>query len=195
MDIAVVTNPEFVETQIEYRDLNGFLASVERRAFVMARVALGNREDALDIVQDTMLVMVNKYRNKPCEEWRPLFFRVLQNRIRDLYRYRKVRNRFGGWLRQPFDSDDDSDPFQQVADVPGNNPAVELESRRSMEAVSTAVAALPRRQQQAFMLRCWEGLSTAETATAMGCSEGSVKTHYFRALQALQEALKEHYHG
>ncbi|MCK9564372.1 MAG: RNA polymerase sigma factor [Bacteroidales bacterium] len=195
MDFSVVSNAEFAETQVVFRDLEGFLAAVERRAFLMARVALGNDNDALDIVQDTMLVMVRKYQNKPSEEWRPLFFRVLQNRIRDLYRYRKVRSRFAGWLGSPFDGEDDSDPFQQVADVPGNNPAVELESRRSMEAVSTAVAALPRRQQQAFMLRCWEGLSTADTATAMGCSEGSVKTHYFRALQALQEALKEHYHG
>lgn len=195
MEVTVVNNARLAETEVEFRDLDGFLAAVERRAFLMARVALGNDNDALDIVQDTMLVMVRKYRNKPSDEWRPLFFRVLQNRIRDLHRYRKVRNRFAGWIGSPSDDEEGTDPFQQVADVASNNPAAELESRRSMEAVSAAVAALPRRQQQAFMLRCWEGLSTADTAKAMSCSEGSVKTHYFRALQALQLALKEHYHG
>ncbi len=194
MEIPIVNNAEFADTETLYQDLDGFLASVERRAFLMARMALGNEDDALDSVQDAMLVMVRKYRDKPNDEWRPLFFRVLQNRIRDIYRYRKVRNRFGGWLRSSFDPEDDSDPFQQVADVPGNNPETSLASRRSMEALSDAVAALPRRQREAFMHRCWEGLSTADTATAMKCSEGSVKTHYFRALQALQGALKEHYH-
>ena len=179
-----------------FTDLNAFLAAVERRAFLMARVALGNDDDALDSVQDAMLVMARKYRAKPSVEWRPLFFRVLQNRIRDLYRYRQVRNRFGGWLKGPGgDADEGPDPFQLVADVATNNPAVQLESARSMAALWKAVGALPLRQQQAFMLRCWEGLSTAETATFMSCSEGSVKTHYFRALQALKEALKEHYDG
>ena len=177
-------------------DLNAFLAAVERRAFLMARVALGNDDDALDSVQDAMLVMVRKYRTKPSGEWRPLFFRVLQNRIRDLHRYRQVRHRFAGWLKGPGDDDDEGpDPFQLVADVASNNPAVQLASARSMAALWQAVGALPLRQQQAFMLRCWEGLSTAETATSMNCSEGSVKTHYFRALNALKEALKEHYDG
>ncbi|KJS08380.1 MAG: hypothetical protein VR73_05805 [Gammaproteobacteria bacterium BRH_c0] len=178
----------------EFGSLNEFLAAVERRAFLMARVSLGNQDDAMDTVQDAMLVMVRKYSHKPVGEWRPLFFKILQNRILDVHRHRKVRNRFTGWLTG-FNSDaqDEPDLFQQVADVASNNPAHQVEQGQSMEALSAAIAALPLRQQQAFMLRCWEGLSTADTAASMKCSEGSVKTHYFRALQSLKEALKEHY--
>lgn len=179
----------------EFSNLNEFLAAVERRAFLMARVSLGDQDDAMDTVQDAMLVMVRKYAHKPVNEWRPLFFKVLQNRILDVHRHRKVKNRFTGWLKS-YASDDQSeapDPFQQVADVPGNNPAHQLEQSQSMAALTAAIALLPARQQQAFMLRCWEGLSTADTAQAMGCTEGSVKTHYFRALQFLKGALKEHY--
>ncbi|MFA5632240.1 MAG: RNA polymerase sigma factor [Porticoccaceae bacterium] len=173
--------------------MDQFLSTVERRAYLMARTALGNHDDALDAVQDAMLLLVRKYSHKSDEEWRLLFFRILHNRIRDMIRRRMVRNRFGGWLNRRLGDDDElDDPFQHVADVESNNPGHNLERRQSMEALSRAVADLPTRQREAFMLRCWEGLSTAETAAVMKCSEGSVKTHYSRALHCLQEQLKEY---
>lgn len=173
--------------------MDRFLASVERRAFVMARTALRNEEDALDTVQDAMLMLVKQYQHKTEDEWRLLFFRILNNRIRDIIRRRTVRSKFGGWLGSfNRDGDEDEDPFQQVADIASNNPAMHLERNQSMAAITQAVAQLPPRQQQAFMLRCWEGLSTAETATVMKCTEGSVKTHYSRALHHLQQQLREH---
>lgn len=193
--MPLVSAPTDSRDEPEFSSLNEFLAAVERRAFLMARVSLGDQDDAMDTVQDAMLVMVKKYSHKPVGEWRPLFFKILQNRILDVHRHRKVKNRFTGWLTSysPDDQDDGPDPFQQVADVASNNPARQVEQQQSMAALLAAIAALPLRQQQAFMLRCWEGLSTADTAAAMKCSEGSVKTHYFRALQSLKDALKEHY--
>ena len=172
--------------------LDNFLATVERRAFLMARTALGNDEDALDTVQDAMLMLVKKYRHKPEQEWRLLFFRIVNNRIRDVVRRRTVRNRFSGWLGGGDwgDEQDDADPFQQVADRAANNPGHALERRQSMEQLDKALRALPGRQLEAFMLRCWEGMSTAETALVMKCSEGSVKTHYSRALHTLQNKLE-----
>lgn len=175
-------------------ELDRFLASVERRAFLIARTALGDQDDALDSVQDAMLLLVKKYGHKSEDEWRLLFFKILHNRIRDVIRRRTVKNRFTGWLPSFASSRDaeQDDPFQHVADTESNNPALAVERQQSMAALTQAVEELPYRQQQAFMLRCWEGLSTLETASVMGCSEGSVKTHYSRALHSLREQLEEH---
>ena len=178
---------------VDQSGLNRFLASVERRAFLIAVTSLQDQEDALDVVQDAMMMLAKKYGHKSEEEWRPLFFRILNNRIRDIIRRRTVKNRFSGFLTifSRDDSEELSDPFQQVADTSGNTPVEMMEKEHIWAAVSLAVAELPRRQQEAFLLRCIEGMSTEETATAMGCSQGSVKTHYSRALQALQSMLGE----
>jgi RNA polymerase sigma-70 factor (ECF subfamily) len=161
---------------------------------MIARLSLRSDEDALDTVQTAMMQLVQKYAHKPPEEWRPLFYRILDSRIRDWHRRRMVRDRVIGWLgpKRGEEGDRDApDPVQLAPDIPGNNPAESFERGRTMEAVAAAVARLPQRQRQAFLLRCWEGLSTGETAYAMKCSEGSVKTHYHRALQALRELLEE----
>ena len=190
----MLNDVEGTETEPCFESLNDFLASVERRAYLMARFALKHHDDALDVVQDTMLIMVRKYADKSSAEWRLLFFRVLQNRIRDLYRYQKVRRKVTGWLPGQYSGDsENADPFQAVADRESNNPLHELTRNRGMQRLAQAVNALPMRQQQAFMLRCWEGLSTAEAADVMKCSEGSVKTHYFRALKVLQEQLEDYH--
>jgi len=176
-----------------HTEMDKFFSTVERRAFLMARTALRNQEDALDVVQDAMMMLVKNYRHKPADEWRLLFFRILNNRIKDTIRRRMVRSKFGGWLPLSGQENEEAgDPFQQVADSAANNPAEDLARRQSMEALASAVANLPTRQREAFMLRCWEGLSTIETAAVMKCSEGSVKTHYSRALYFLQEQLKEY---
>ena len=178
---------------VDSDNLDTFLATVERRAYLMARTALGNHEDALETVQDAMMMLVKKYRHKSEDDWRLLFFRILNNKTRDLLRRRTVRHRFTGWLGGVrTDREDSGDPFQHVADVPANNPQRALERDRSMAELESALSALPPRQREAFMLRCWEGMSTAETAAIMKCSEGSVKTHYSRALHNLQEKLEDY---
>ncbi len=174
------------------RELDRFLAEVERRAFRMAQVALRDADDALDVVQDAMLKLARNYGTKPSAEWRPLFYRILENGIRDLQRRRSVRKRFMTWLPGPKEDPDNEaqDPLDSVADTA---PAVteRLMQDQAMEKLEASLRELPARQREAFMLRNFEGLDVAATATAMGCSEGSVKTHYSRAVHTLREQLGE----
>lgn len=174
------------------QELNQFLAEIERRAFRMAQVALRDPDDALDVVQDAMLKLARNYATRPAAQWRPLFYRILENGIRDLQRRRAVRKRFMAWL--PGTKDDPEgeapDPLDAVADAA---PAVpeQLMRDQAMEKLEASLQKLPARQREAFMLRNFEGLDVAETASAMGCSEGSVKTHYSRAVHTLREQLGE----
>ena len=169
------------------RALDRFLSDVERRAYRIARIAVRNDDDALDIVQDAMLQLARRYGRRPAEEWRPLFFRILQNRIRDCLRRRKVRTQLMGWWPKSVE-DADADPLDAIADA-GPLPAQRVATSQAMHALELALAELPARQQEAFMLRNFEGLDVADTALAMRCSEGSVKTHYSRAVHALRERL------
>lgn len=172
------------------RALDQFLVSVERRAFKIARLGLRNDDDALDAVQDAMMKLVAAYASRPKEEWPPLFYRILTNRVRDLQRRRTVRGRIMSWLPAR-DAEDEGEEFDPIGQAPSNeaSPARRLELDEAIGVLETAVAELPTRQQQAFLLRNYEGLDVNATAQAMGCSEGSVKTHYFRALETLRAKL------
>lgn len=141
------------------------------------------------MVQDAMFRFARRYAARPHEEWRPLFFRVLVNRIRDGYRRKAVRARFDAWLGR---SEDGPDPLEALPGSPAERPDERVAAAEAMDALADGMAALPPRQREAFMLRCLEGLDVRDTARAMGCSEGSVKTHYFRALAALRERLEEY---
>ena len=158
--------------------MNSFLADVERRAFKIALFATANSDDALDVVQDAMLAFVKRYASRPAAEWGVLFHRTLQSRIIDWHRRSAVRNRFRGWLWRDNEDTDEEDPIATVPDTATPDPAEQMMRRDLGAAIENALRTLPLRQQQAFLLRAWEGLDVAETAYAMGCSEGSVKTHY-----------------
>jgi RNA polymerase sigma-70 factor (ECF subfamily) len=179
--------------QTRSRALNQFLAGVELKAFKIAQAGLRHEDDAHDAVQDAMLQLARAYADRPAEEWKPLFYRILENRIRDMQRRRTVRGRVIAWL--PFRGDEDEDEPDPIAQAPSPDlePTQRLELDQAMSVLEKAVGELPRRQQQAFLLRALEGLDVAETATAMGCSEGSVKTHYFRAVQSLRAQLGDLY--
>ncbi len=171
--------------------LDRFLAGVERRAFLTARFATGDADEAHDIVQDAMLQLVRSYANRGEQEWGPLFHTILQSRISDWRRRTKVRNRLRVWFGGR-DEDDEADPLQNMVDNRSPDPPGQLRDKQAMAALETAIHRLPPRQQQAFLLRVWEGLDIAQTARAMKCSEGSVKTHYSRAVHALREQLEDH---
>ena len=175
-------------------ELNRFLAGVERRAFRIAEFSLRDRDDALDVVQAAMLRLAQGYGQRPSAEWQPLFYRILYNGIRDCQRRRAVRSRrFGwlpGWLADDAGEPDSDDPLARVADG-APDPVLRLMAGEAMDRLARALESLPARQQEAFVLRCLEGMDVADTAAAMGCSDGSVKTHYFRALQTLRERLGE----
>ena len=164
---------------------------MERRAFRMACLATHNEADALDIVQDAMLKLAQRYAQRGEDEWAPLFQRILQTRILDWHRRNKVRNR---WRWFGWGSDEEhANMLDNVADPAGRDPHAQLMNQQAMSAVDDAVEQLPSRQQQALLLRLWEGMSVAATAQAMGCSEGSVKTHYSRAVHTLRDMLEEHH--
>ncbi|MEM7765433.1 MAG: RNA polymerase sigma factor [Pseudomonadota bacterium] len=174
--------------------LNQFLMDVERKAFAMAKLSLGNADDALDVVQDSMMKLAKRYAKRSPTEWRPLFFRILKNAIRDHYRRRASFTKRFTLMSGLFRKD------EEVSDVTEWHPGRETdqpEVRQQLDSVTAqaeaAVSGLPDRQREAFLLRSWEGLSVAETAKAMACSEGSVKTHHSRAVHRLREVLGEHW--
>jgi len=174
------------------QQLNRFLAEVERRALRIAEIAVRDRDEALDLVQDAMIKLVRNYSGRSKEEWTPLFYRILQNGVRDWQRRQMVRNRVMVWFRKKPAEDNDYDPIAAAPDPTGRAPDEELANSEAMDSLETAVRDLPARQREAFMLRTFEGLDVAGTAVAMGCSQGSVKTHYSRAVHALRERLEEH---
>lgn len=189
---AQVSDPG-INLKLEY-----FFSQIERRALYMAELATRQRETALDLVQDAMLALVERYASRPETEWGPLFHRILQSRINDWHRRNTVRNRWHAWFGfghsgHDEDTDDEEDPIQQVADPHAKTPEQELLLHNAGQALQQALAQLPLRQQQVFLLRVWEGLSVAETAQAMDCSEGSVKTHYSRAVHKLRDTLGAHW--
>jgi RNA polymerase sigma-70 factor (ECF subfamily) len=151
------------------RAMERFLASVEKQAYQMAVIAVQGTDEALDLVQEAMLGLVSHYAKKPETEWRPLFFRILQSRIRDWYRRDQVRRRWRGWLDRWRENDDeeDGDPFEDVAGPEMDNPARLVEGGAALTAIIEALRKLPLRQQQTFLLRAWQGLSVEETAVAM----------------------------
>jgi RNA polymerase sigma-70 factor (ECF subfamily) len=172
------------------------LASVERRAFKQAVFAVKDDDSALDVVQDSMLRLSEKYADRPPEELPMLFQRILQNAIRDWFRRSKVRSTWTT-LFSSFSSKDEEDEFdiletlaaEQASNIPVS-PDDQLEQSQVVRAIEEAVERLPARQREAFMLRYWEDFDVAETAKSMGCSEGSVKTHCSRAVSALSALLR-----
>ena len=173
--------------------LNQFLAGVERRALRIAEIAVRDRDEALDLVQDAMIKLVTNYAARPDTEWTPLFYRILQNGIRDWHRRQKVRNRVMVWFGHGSAGEDEYDPVAQAPDPAGRTPDEVLQTGEAMQRLESAVQHLPARQREAFMLRTFEGLDVAGTAVAMGCSQGSVKTHYSRAVHTLRDKLGEHW--
>jgi len=185
--------PKGAMTLQRERQLNQFLAGVERRALRFAEIAVRDRDEALDLVQDAMIKLARNYAEQPEDEWTPLFYRILQNGIRDWYRRQVVRNRVMVWFGRGAKEDNDYDPVAMAPDPAGRSPDELVQTGEAMQELESAVGRLPARQREAFMLRTFEGLDVAGTAVAMGCSQGSVKTHYSRAVHALRDALGEHW--
>ena len=175
------------------QQLNRFLAEVERRALRIAEIGVRDRDEALDLVQDAMIKLARKYSDRRSEEWTPLFYRILQNGVRDWHRRNAVRRRVMVWFGRGKQDDEEYDPVAAAPDPAGRSPDQLLANDEAMSSLELAVAELPARQREAFMLRTFEGLDVAATAAAMGCSEGSVKTHYSRAVHSLRDTLGEHW--
>ena len=178
-------------------ELSAFLASVERRAYKQAQFAVRDADGALDIVQDAMLKLAENYGDRPAAELPLLFTRILQNTIHDYFRRQKVRSTWTTLLSalgKRDEKDDDFDPLETLAAKSDSNaaedPARQYEQAQVVGMIEQALMRLPARQREAFVLRYWEELDVAEAAAAMGCSEGSVKTHCSRAVHALAAMLE-----
>lgn len=167
-----------------------FLASVEKKAFRMAMLAAQNNHDALDIVQDTMEKMVKYYISKPSEQWPPLFFKVLHNRIMDWHRKAKIRNLLFFWQQHESEEGDDYQAARECYQADEQTPEQLLTKNYDQTRMLVVIEQLPIRQQQCFLLRCWQGFSVTKTAEIMQCSEGSVKTHYSRAVNKIKQSLE-----
>jgi RNA polymerase sigma-70 factor (ECF subfamily) len=181
----------------DQQEISSFLAGVERRAFKQALFAVRDEDAALDIVQDAMLKLTENYAGKPAGELPLLFQRILQNAIHDHFRRQKVRSTWTtvlSALGHKDEKDDDYDPLETLQAKTDSNvaadPAANVEQRQLVGIIEQALSRLPARQREAFLLRYWEEFDVAETAAAMGCSEGSVKTHCSRAVHALAQMLK-----
>jgi RNA polymerase sigma-70 factor, ECF subfamily len=172
--------------------MEAFLKSVEKKAFRIIQIATGGNDDALDILQESMMAFVRNYSNKNESEWRPLFYKVVQNKIRDWLRKEKFKRLF--FFSMPAHQKEESvimpDPIDTAPDLQTANPLTVAKTSQAMTRLHAVLKQLPARQQQVFLLRAWEELSTQETATAMNCTEGTVKTQYFRAINRLKEELE-----
>lgn len=174
------------------KQLDEFFIQQQQQAYKMAYVLTSNRDDALELVQDSMLKLVQSYAHKPAEEWTLLFYRILQNRIRDFHRRQGIRQLFHAFL--PASEDKTEHEPIQIADSQQNQPDNELQQTHTLTQISAALKTLPLRQQQTFLLRAWQEFSTREAAFALSISEGSIKTHYSRAVAQLRHLLKENSH-
>ena len=179
------------------QELSDFLSGIEQRAFKQAVYAVRDDDAALDIVQDAMIKLAEKYGDRPAAELPLVFTRILQNRIHDWFRRQKVRN---AWVTlfsnmgKKSDEGDDFDPLESLS-APDDSEihqdgAQKLEKSQLLQTLESEITKLPVRQREAFLMRYWDELSITETAKAMSCSEGSVKTHCSRATQSLAKALK-----
>ncbi|GGX32441.1 RNA polymerase sigma factor [Undibacterium squillarum] len=180
------------------KELSDFLESVERRAFKHAVYAVRNDESALDIVQEAMIKLAEKYGDKPAAELPMLFQRILQTTILDFFRREKVRNTwvslFSNMIPAGQTEEDQFDLLESYAGEEGSetteSTADKMEREQVLGIIDEEIKKLPARQREAFLMRYWEDMDVAETAAAMGCSEGSVKTHCSRATHALAATLK-----
>lgn len=183
---AVMATPE---------ELSDFLAGVERRAFKQAQFAVRDEDSALDIVQEAMIKLATNYADRPAAELPLLFTRILQNATHDHFRRQKVRSTWVTLFSSLMPGDDeDADPLETLEALEGTQQAEsaadKVERSQVIAIIEEEISRLPARQREAFLLRYWEDFDVAETAAAMGCSEGSVKTHCSRATHALARALR-----
>ena len=179
------------------KELSDFLENVERRAFKQAVYAVRKDESALDVVQDAMIKLAEKYGDKPAAELPLLFQRILQNTIHDYFRREKVRNTWVSLFSSLGSDSENHEDFDiletyeaQEGSLASESSADKVERDQVLAAIDAEVQKLPARQREAFLMRYWEDMDVAETAAAMRCSEGSVKTHCSRATHTLALALK-----
>lgn len=171
-------------------EIERFLQGVEKTAYRMLILTVGEHADALDILQDTMFKLVVKYADRPEAEWKPIFYKIMQNKVRDWQRHQTVRSVVLFWQKNDNQSSHSENWLENHA-ANQWSPDEHLQNSQRQQMVLRVLQALPDKQRQCLLLRTWEGMSVAETANVMGCSQGSVKTHLFRATAKIKHVLGE----
>ncbi len=169
--------------------LDVFFRDCQKQAYSIAYISIKNKSDSLDVIQNTMIAFVKYYKSKPDDQWRPLFYKVLQNKIND--HFRSTKRWFN--LFAPTNEDDFEEPMMDPQTINNESPTKSLENEEISSNVSQAISVLPERQRQAVIYRLWQGFSVKETADIMKVSQGSIKTHLSRALSNLKGQLGEIY--
>lgn len=183
------TQSELSQSKTAEQRLKFFMQDVTGRALVMMENATqGQHGIAMDLVQEAFISLHKSYADKQMDEWYPLFYTILNHKLQD-WRRKEARKAQPFSLFKKINLDDDNEEMLEIADEQQLNPFDTLDQEVTVEEIQQAIRQLPVRQQQAFMLRAWEGFDTQTTAQIMNCSEGSVKTHYHRAIQGLRTAL------
>ena len=178
-----------VQSSTAEQRLRFFMQDVTGRALVMMESATqGHNGIAMDLVQEAFISLHKSYSEKSTEEWYPLFYTILNNKLQD-WRRKEARRASPFSLFRKIDLDADDEEAMDIVDESTPNPLQFLDQHVTVEEIQEAISQLPARQQQAFMLRAWEGFDTQTTASIMNCTEGSVKTHYHRAIQGLRASL------
>lgn len=176
----------------DQKQIRLFMKQMSGRALVMMESATGHHDVARDIVQESFISLYQNYAKRPFAEWTPLFYTILNHRLMDWHRQETRKQKRFGWFKSlSTDNDLNDDPTLAIEDTQNIDPSDFLSKSHTMDEIRQAVSRLPVRQQQAFLLRAWENLDTRTTAKIMECSEGSVKTHYHRAIQALRHSLSQ----
>lgn len=183
MITASVTQDHVVSMGLN-EQLNQFFIGHEKKAFTIAFMSVKNKEDALDIVQDVMIKFVEKYKHKDIDLWPPLFFRMIHNRITDVHRANTQKKKYF-----VFFNNENTHTIENITDDKTVSILDQIDNTMKIENLQLALKQLPTRQLQAFICRIWEGLSVAQTAQSMKCSQGSVKTHLFRALKTIRSQV------
>ena len=177
-----------IESMDNTAQLNNFFIAHEKKAYAIAFMSLKNQEDALDVVQDVMIKFVQKYSNKEESCWQALFYRMINNRVTDFHRANTKKKSLFSFLT----SQDEQETVIDIEDTQQIDIVNQINNEMTISHLQAALNDLPTRQLQSFMCRIWEGLSVAETAQSMKCSQGSVKTHLFRALSHLRSKVNTH---
>lgn len=177
-----------IESMDNTAQLNQFFIAHEKKAYAIAFMSLKNQEDALDVVQDVMIKFVQKYSNKEESCWQALFYRMINNRVTDFHRANTKKKSLFSFLT----NQDEQETVIDIEDTQQIDIVNQINNEMTISHLQAALNDLPTRQLQSFMCRIWEGLSVAETAQSMKCSQGSVKTHLFRALSHLRSKVNTH---
>lgn len=184
--ITTTINQITIELMDNTAQLNQFFIAHEKKAYAIAFMSLKNQEDALDVVQDVMIKFVQNYSNKEESCWAALFYRMINNRVTDFHRANNKKRKLFSFLTN---NEEQDEPISEFEDKNQIDIVNQINNEMAISHLQVALNDLPTRQLQSFMCRIWEGLSVAETAQSMKCSQGSVKTHLFRALSNLRSKV------